>query len=633
MSKVFDGEMPGAAARTMMDAPPAAAVRRSAAAQAMLVQEHAAAAVSAPVDVDVDGTRTQVELPTGKDMRDVFTPTVLRAHNYLQQDSRELQELPPEAEENMALPIQPEVPVKALSGGMSERDMMRPGDDLSFEDDCDSPQVGELDVQESVALTMNAKPGEGVEGSAEAPQVPEQDEDTREVLSDAHGFKPLNLVTDDPTSVSGVPHEHPSDKMGPIDTFKNNVTGDAAADAAAAETVVDLPDETKAGAGANRTRCSRNRNGHDVMENPLDDLSDDCGMPEPVIPCETPGNSTKCPPKLVLHAPHLPVAEPMPSIPIGLDVPVGKVAVEFVDYGLARTASVTVNETVEAAITAAGLDLGVEGKHIELVRSESRDTPLETRVYELAADDYSLIVYLKCAPKAHQSKLIVKLQNCEDMGVEDVDVRVEVPEADMVVTVHAKSGMSVSEVMQLANVPSEAITKVTYNGARVLGEATLESIHFADRSALIVYVIPAAPTPSTGVAERDASTSASVPTGETQSEEAGTVAGSPETDAGRALPEPVPLPSDDDADSEWPRPAMSAPAVVTVHVEGRKLDIPVLVAPTSTGQILFNALQQRTGGSMAKFNFFFNNAKIETGTVLGPLGFRQGDIVAVQMLP
>merc|ERR1712226_940065 len=141
-------------------------------------------------------------------------------------------------------------------------------------------------------------------------------------------------------------------------------------------------------------------------------------------------------------------------------------------------------------------------QHIELVRSESRDTPLEAHVYELGADDFSLIV---------------KIGACEDMEVENIDVRVEVPEADMVVTVQTNTKVTISDVMQMANVPSEAITKVTYNGARVLGDATLHSIHFANRSALVVYVVPAAPTAADNTVVRDASTSVDVTGGSSES--------------------------------------------------------------------------------------------------------------------
>jgi hypothetical protein len=45
-------------------------------------------------------------------------------------------------------------------------------------------------------------------------------------------------------------------------------------------------------------------------------LDDDCGMPEPMIPCETPGNSTLCVARVQLLPPVIPEAELMPPIPI-----------------------------------------------------------------------------------------------------------------------------------------------------------------------------------------------------------------------------------------------------------------------------------------------------------------------------
>merc|ERR1711920_161972 len=60
--------------------------------------------------------------------------------------------LPPAKE--MALPEQITVVSKR-----EPRDEMRPAEDESFDDDCDSPQTGELDVQQSVKLTMNSPSG------------------------------------------------------------------------------------------------------------------------------------------------------------------------------------------------------------------------------------------------------------------------------------------------------------------------------------------------------------------------------------------------------------------------------------------------------------------------------------------
>jgi len=614
-SNMYDSDITGTVSTSMVDRLPEPPPPKRMA-QRLLVDDASKEAVIKVLPSPTEHERaTEVALPEGIDLTDIFTPKMLQAHAYTSvpmpvksvmndvMDAERAKDdpLPPVREMAMAEVI----PDASQLNKRDPRDEMRPAEDESFDDDCDSPQTGELDVQESVKLTMNS-PG------ALTTMGAEQDAATREVLPDAIKYQKPNVEA--PTAYSGKNNSHESDATQPLDTH-------------AAEEKFELPE----GKGI-KSKCSRNINGHDVMVEGMGELGDDCGMPEPTIPCETPGNSTRCPPKLILEPPRLPVAERMPAIPAPpYDAPVA-MSVELVDYGVSRTGHGLLSSSVKDIVLNAAEEFGVEGWNIELVRNAGGDVGIGRAVYQLE-DRATLVVYLSCVPRHHQSSIIVRLMACEDVGVLDLQARVEVPETDDVVSVNVKSNFQVLDVLNLAGVPSSTTGKVTYNGVKVMLNASLDSIHFANRSALIVYLNGnSAPSVSESGATSTSSASANnVVPGSGNSSTNGRMQGSNSSTAGRPLPKPVPVPSTSATDSQWPRDVMTQSAVVTVHIDGHpNLDFKMLVHPTDTGAQLFEALSQRIGLNEAHFNPFFFSQPIGLQTPMKDMGFIEGDIIAVQ---
>jgi hypothetical protein len=500
---------------------------------------------------------------------------------------------------------------------------MKADDDASFEDDCDSPQIGELDVQESVKLTMNAAGAESMGTGTE------QGQDTREVLPDAPTYKAAS--DDDAAAHSGIANTHPSDYEQPADSgVQAEVSSPPVLEPLGEDgPVSSLPHPS---VGGKLTRCSRNTNGHDVMD-PLGELGEDCGMPEPIIPCETPGNSTKCPPQLVLEPPRLPVSEAMPPIPAPPYDAEVSVSVEFIDYGIASRTTVRLSSSVQETVVSAGAEFGVDSWHVQLVRNAGADITLSRQIHQLE-DRTTLVVYLMCAPRRFHSSLIVRLQACEDVGVLDLQARVEVPETDDVYVADVKSNFNVKDVLSKVSVPAAATSKVTYNGVRVHLNSSLDQIHFANRSALVVYLNGAAlPMPKTPSSPGGANATAVNVKSKTATGESGNSSVVSKSDAGKPLPKPVQIPNTATTDSQFPRATMTKPAVVTVHVEGHpEWDFKVLVRPADTGTVVLDALAQRLGKSEAYFNVFFFNSKIDIQTPMAVLGLVDGDIVACQML-
>jgi len=185
---------------------------------------------------------------------------------------------------------------------------------------------------------------------------------------------------------------------------------------------------------------------------------------------------------------------PIPAPPYDAEV---SVSVEFIDYGIASRTTVRLSSSVQETVVSAGAEFGVDSWHVQLDRNAGADITLSRQIHQLE-DRTTLVVYLMCAPRRFHSSLIVRLQACEDVGVLDLQARVEVPETDDVYVADVKSNFNVKDVLSKVSVPAAATSKVTYNGVRVHLNSTLDQIHFANRSALVVYLNGAAlPMPKT----------------------------------------------------------------------------------------------------------------------------------------
>jgi len=208
------------------------------------------------------------------------------------------------------------------------------------------------------------------------------------------------------------------------------------------------------------------------------------------------------------------------------------------------------------------------------------------------------------------------------MNIQILEVRVEVPETDDIFVVTAESTWSVYNVISSTPVPLKAISKITYNGARVLVNQTLSYLHFANKSALIVYLTSVATVENVIPACNDNGVMSGT----------GTDSGNPELPSGSGHITPsIPIPP---VKNDLPREPMKEPAVVTMHIDDQSfLDFPVLVQPEHYGLILFDALKQRTGRNFIVMNLLFLGTKIEQETPLKPLGLLNGDIINVVLLP
>merc|ERR1712226_532481 len=200
-SNVYDSESVGAMDREMEHLPDP--VERPRAPVRLLAERQPETPAAPPANPEravvknhgYEEPLTEAQLPPGTEMRDVFTPQMIQARAYSQPSSPET--TPPES--SMRRPEAPRNPY-APNPPPSNREEMKADDDASFEDDCDSPQIGELDVQESVKLTMNAAGAESMGTGTE------QGQDTREVLPDAPTYK---AASDDDAVVKNHGYEEP----------------------------------------------------------------------------------------------------------------------------------------------------------------------------------------------------------------------------------------------------------------------------------------------------------------------------------------------------------------------------------------------------------------------------------------
>jgi len=471
---------------------------------------------------------------------------------------------------------------------------MKPASDETLDDDCDSPQIGEVETypQGAVNVNMNA--------NITNTTVPEEDPKVRDVLNS-------DVV------VAAAPFE-PAPEVLPVD---------------GAGSSSELPEPDKE--TVQRTKCSRSINGNDVPD-AMGDLGDDCGMPEPEIPCETAGNSTRCEPRLTLRPPSLPPAEKMPPIPppffqrlpntVGLHI-------EFPDYGTSTPVTLPGNATVMEAILEAGAKHAIRDWHVTLVRNAGADVAHD-HVVGYLEDTQELVVYLMCAARASADTLIVALPICEDLQLVVLEVRVEVPSSDDVFVVSATNTMSVVQVVALTPLAHSAIDKITYNGARVSDSQSLAALHFANRSALVVYLSPSLAPPSSPISVVWAPPAPNAP-----EDSPATPTPAPAIDD--SMPPTLdypPIPIPEIVHDTWPRPEMTESAVVLLRInDGLQVDLPVLVHPEDAGGVLLDALRESTGKADKFFSIMFHRLRIDIGTPLKSFGFLSGDVIPVQMLP
>lgn len=542
------------------------------------------------------------------------------------------------------------------------RTEMKPAKSAIGDADCDSPQIGEEEPWPSQGGVVN------MNNVTSAVPMEEQREE-REVLLDAA----KNITQDDPSAYSGPPLDHPSEFVRPAEI-----------NPAMRMEVLPLPNDVV----EKKSKCSRTNNGNDIPE-ALHALDDECGMPEPEIPCETAGNSTLCVQRIQLPIPPVPKVELMPAIPpqpYMLKVPqYVDVAVEFVDFGIAREIRSHVSNSVGRVIEEAGDEFAVDQWAVQLVRSGGADVATETLIHDLP-DRAQLIVYLKCAYERFRSSLIAKLPACEDLMTEHYTVIIEIPAFHAVYVVSVVSTESVMAAIIRAPVNIRHVDKVTFDGAEVSLDTPLNKISFRNNSALIVYPDEPCPTQSTSPSNS--------PTPLPSPSTTPSVSNCPEPplpkkhkvrklgayDAFRhcknargeklQLPDPASLGLDPEAvdplgkadnpdvdcemsemtpeevedfsnvgavreDQPGPEPnntlvrqPMTKTAVITVKYAGRSF--PVQIKPVAQGVDIFDAVQQVSGKDHTGMMATFLDRIIDHYTPLKPFGFVDGDVVEVK---
>lgn len=490
-----------------------------------------------------------------------------------------------------AVPGAPEAQILDKIPEIDDKLAMHPGDDEPLDADCDSFQTGDAEPYPQAGVVVNMN---NLESNA---TVPEQDAASREVLMDSADYTP---VAKEPVTV---PAE------GPL-----NVD-------AVVEGRFDLPPPDRE--ELRRNKCSRNTNGNDVPD-PLGDMGEDCGMPEPVIPCETAGNSTKCEPNIILVAPVIPPADKMPPIPA--EIPhhsyLTDMSVEFPDFGKSVTLSVPVIQPVMDAVLRAGQEYEIEDWHVLMIRNAGAQIDGERKVFTLE-DQKQLVVYLKCAKRAFLNELIVSLPACEDYDVKQLEVRVEVPETDDVFIITAFSNERIENILGKTPIPHKSISKVTYNGARVQFDQSLTEIRFANKSALVVYLTVQASADHVAVTDCNDNLVHSIPVDVA-------VANPPDANSITTAQSGAPVPP---PQNDLERPPMKNPAIVIVKVDGQDhLDFPVLVYPEHFGLALFDAIKIRTGRPFAVMTVKFGRTTIFQETPLKPLGLLNDDVINVLLL-
>lgn len=213
---------------------------------------------------------------------------------------------------------------KRIAKSDDGRGDMAAGENVPLDADCDSPQLGETEPWPigPTEVNMNANNRSSMESHSMG-SMHEQDDATREVL-------PVDSGKANPPAA-----DHSSANLGHSEAnAANPIEFDP--DFRSETLPLPNPEENK------KIKCSRFLNGHDVPD-ALHMLDDECGMPEPVIPCETPGNSTLCVKRLQLDAPPIPKAELMPPVPPSVAPGASfsdqytNISVEFVDFGVTKT--------------------------------------------------------------------------------------------------------------------------------------------------------------------------------------------------------------------------------------------------------------------------------------------------------
>eukprot|EP00300_Choanocystis_sp_HF-7_P033802 c46232_g1_i1.p1 GENE.c46232_g1_i1~~c46232_g1_i1.p1 ORF type:complete len:522 (-),score=82.27 c46232_g1_i1:53-1396(-) len=425
---------------------------------------------------------------------------------------------------------------------------------------------------------------------------------------------PLDEVAmpdDDVAAFQGPENSHPSELLTPV----NRVGGTFV--------ISDLPQPKEDPKLLKRIKASRNRNAHDVPS-ALTELDDDeCGSPEPVIPCETPGNTTLCEPSIILQPPAPPVAEQMPPIPRLYSLPRNMVehtniSVEFVDFG--KTSQVFADKAwaVGRVIEEAGTEFAITESSIQLVRNSGADVQTNVRVAELV-DQKELIVYLKCAHRRFKDALINEIAACEDSVVRDLVAVVEIPAFKATYPIHVKSNQFVSDVISACPMNIAYIARITYNGENVTVGTALESIGFRNNSAFVVY--PHEPCPSHSPSPSFTQTAQPSPSPSTTMSPFPT----PQHGHGTLIDHGVRPP----LFAPGTRPVMTQAAKIQVEVEGKRL--PIEVSPIAKGSDLFDAVAKLTG----KTNHFMKSVFLDRGifpdTALNVFGFIDGDVVQVEI--
>eukprot|EP00300_Choanocystis_sp_HF-7_P027393 c32493_g1_i1.p1 GENE.c32493_g1_i1~~c32493_g1_i1.p1 ORF type:complete len:678 (+),score=112.70 c32493_g1_i1:45-2078(+) len=549
---------------------------------------------------------------------------------------------------------------------------MRPSKSLPFDSDCDSPQLGESEAWPNKAqVDMNEVPKSDM-GTEQHETMAEQPDSTREFPLDKNSTHPTE---DDPAALKGVETMKPDDFNEPQETEDVSLRTES------------LPEPPAA--IQNKTKCSRSHNAHDVPD-PLEVMDDDCGMPEPEIPCETAGNSTLCPrDKIELRVPEVPEAELMPPTHgVQNHEPLAplttRISVEFVDFGVTSQVVTHISNTVGRVIEKAGSQFDVDAWAAQLVRNMGADVKLDTHIQDLA-DQKQIVVYLRCTYERFKSFLIVDIPACEDLIVQRLVAKVEVPAFNSLYTVPVLSTARVGDVIGASEVDPETIARITYDGQRVDLETPLEEIFFRNNSALVVYpkepcqsesstpsATPTArpsfspsssitpiPSPSISALPRvhkvrklgayDAYRHCRNANGEKPRPPPPEALGlDPLTDpndmAGNStfncdeseMTEPeiveyAPQPSASTKPSPIARPSDRAPmtkdAKILVDIDHRL--IPVLIHPTAKGIDIFDAVKRATGREHEYMIGIFLNRKIDHYTPLKPFGLIDNDVVKV----
>lgn len=342
---------------------------------------------------------------------------------------------------------------------------------LPLEPDCDSPQSGEPDEQD-VEVDMNK----------------------------VHLTK---LLREQSTASRKVPLDRGELRGGPDYLLARATPGDEDpldVDQNRRKEILPPPEsQSQLQVKGKKVKCSRNVNGHDVP-NSLDQLDDDCGMPEPVIPCETAGNTTMCIRRIELQPQAVPEAELMPQPPPEKKFDV-TLSVEFVDFG--ETRDVLVNDgnlSIAQVIEEAGSDWRVDAGQIQLVRNAGADFTVDSPISEVD-DALQLIVYLRCTYREYQAALKMQIPSCPDLVVRNFMAQIEIPafhetqlNKDYVKQVEVLSTDLVSKVIQGTKLDPDTLLRITYNGKDVTPDMSLEEIFFRNGSTFVLY--PADPCPS-----------------------------------------------------------------------------------------------------------------------------------------